>query len=104
MACLLPNPHLPSVSSPGDTQEDRKRDNFQRGGGGGRRESLVLHKSFNTLCAEQCCGFGMFLPDPEFYPFRIPDPKTKTKERGKKKLVVKRFFGATNFTKLINYF
>jgi hypothetical protein len=35
----------------------------------------------------------MFIPDPDFYPFRvpdprsrIPDPKTATKERGEKKL------------------
>ena len=30
---------------------------------------------------------------------RIPDPKTATKERGEKKLVVVPFFVATNFTK-----
>jgi hypothetical protein len=24
----------------------------------------------------------MFIPDPDFYPSRIPDPKTATKERG----------------------
>jgi hypothetical protein len=47
----------------------------------------------------------MLIPDPDFYPFRIPDPKTATKERGEKKLVVKPFFVATNFTKLkIIYF
>jgi hypothetical protein len=40
------------------------------------------------------------IPDPDFYPFRILDPKTATKERGEKKLVVKPFFVATNFTKL----
>jgi hypothetical protein len=54
------------------------------------------------------------IPDPDFYPFwipdsgsrisdpeyRIPDPKTATKERGEKKFVVKPFFVATNFTKL----
>jgi hypothetical protein len=28
------------------------------------------------------------IPDPEFYPSRIPDPKTVTKERGEKKFVV----------------
>ncbi len=40
----------------------------------------------------QCCGSGMFIPDPDFYPSRIPDlgsripdPKTATKERGEKK-------------------
>jgi hypothetical protein len=49
----------------------------------------------------------MFFPDPDFYPFRIPDPgsripdpKTGTKERGEKKFIVIPFFGATNFTKL----
>jgi hypothetical protein len=26
----------------------------------------------------------MFIPDPDFYPSRIPDLKTATKERGKK--------------------
>jgi hypothetical protein len=31
---------------------------------------------------------------------QISDPKTATKERGDKKLVVKPFFVATNFTKL----
>jgi hypothetical protein len=48
----------------------------------------------------QCCGSGMFIPDPDFYPFRIPDPKTATKERGEKKLLSNLFFVATNFTKL----
>jgi hypothetical protein len=40
------------------------------------------------------------IPDHDFYPFRIPNPKTATKERGGKKFVVKPFFVATNFTKL----
>jgi hypothetical protein len=39
-------------------------------------------------------------PDPDFYPSRIPDPKTATKERGEKKFVVITFYVATNFTKL----
>jgi hypothetical protein len=26
------------------------------------------------------------IPDPDFYPSRIPDPKTATKERGEKNL------------------
>jgi hypothetical protein len=29
----------------------------------------------------------MFIPDPDLYPLRIPDPKTATKERGEKKFV-----------------
>jgi hypothetical protein len=49
----------------------------------------------------------MFIPDPDFYPSRIPDlgsripdPKTATKERGEKKFVVIPLFVATKFTKL----
>jgi hypothetical protein len=37
---------------------------------------------------------------PDFYPSRIPDPKTVTKERGEKKFVVIPYFVAKNFTKL----
>jgi hypothetical protein len=40
------------------------------------------------------------IPDPDFYPSRIPDPKTSTKERGERKFVVITFYVATNFTKL----
>jgi hypothetical protein len=54
----------------------------------------------NLESSQQCCGSGMFIPDPDFYPFWIPDPKTATKEWGHKKLVVKPLFVATNFTKL----
>ncbi len=55
----------------------------------------------------QCCGSGMFIPDPGswFLPIpdpgsRIPDPKTATKMRGGNRFVVKPFFVAKNFTKL----
>jgi hypothetical protein len=40
------------------------------------------------------------IPDPDFYPSRIPDPKTATNERGEKNFVVITFYVATNFTKL----
>ncbi len=44
------------------------------------------------------------IPDPDFYPSRIPDripdQKTGTKEMGEKKIVVKSFYVATNFTKI----
>ncbi len=47
------------------------------------------------------------IPDPDFYPsripdlgFRIPDPKTAKKERGEKKFFLITFYVATNFTKL----
>jgi hypothetical protein len=62
----------------------------------------------------QCCGSGMFIPDPRSriliftHPGShisdlgslIPDPKTATKERSETKFVVIRFFVATNFAKL----
>jgi hypothetical protein len=37
-----------------------------------------------TFSFKQCCGSGMFIPDPDFFPSRIPDPKTALKERGEK--------------------
>jgi hypothetical protein len=42
----------------------------------------------------------MFIPDPDFYPSRIPNPKTAIKDRGEKFFWVKPFFVAKNFTKL----
>ncbi len=43
-------------------------------------------------------GYLSWIPDPDFYPsripdlgFRIPDPKTATKERGEKKFFSKHF-------------
>jgi hypothetical protein len=40
------------------------------------------------------------IPDPDFYPSWIPDPKKQQKRGAKKKFVVIPFFVATNFTKL----
>jgi hypothetical protein len=63
------------------------------------KRSFAKH-FYKGMCRRQCCGSGMFIPDPDFYPFRIPNPKTATKERGEKNLFVKPLFVATNFTKL----
>ncbi len=39
----------------------------------------------NTGTYEQCCGSGMFIPKIMiFFPSRIPDPTTTTKEEGGK--------------------
>ncbi len=43
--------------------------------------SQLIWKKDNKF---QCCGSGMFIQDPDFYPSRIPDPKTATNERGEK--------------------
>jgi hypothetical protein len=57
----------------------------------------------------QCCGSGMFIPDPDFYPSWIPDlgsrisdpgSKNINKRDGWKKFVIILFFLVTNFTKL----
>ncbi len=58
-------------------------------------EASVDLKSF--MCepenkSDQCCGSGMFIPDPDFYPSRIPDPKTVPKERDEKKFCYHTFF------------
>jgi hypothetical protein len=58
-------------------------------------KKLVLPLSFVAVFgsgnSEQCCGFGKFIPDPDFYPSRIPDPKPAAKERGKTSIFVKRY-------------
>jgi hypothetical protein len=68
MIWLLPLPPiLPSVSSTGDAQEHLEREATclrERGGGAkGGRESLVLHKSFTSLCTLSSClkGQSLFL-------------------------------------------
>jgi hypothetical protein len=42
----------------------------------------------------------MFLPDPDFYSSRIPDPTKATKEEEEKFAFVLPFFAATNIIKL----
>jgi hypothetical protein len=71
----------------------------------GHKKCLINYEQNKMLREEnQCCGSGMLIPDPDFCPSRIPDPKTATKEKGEKKFVVLPFFVATNITKIINYF
>ncbi len=57
-------------------------------------------RSTSTTSSVEDPGCLFRIPDPDFYPSWIPDPKTATKETGEKKLVVIPFFVATNFTKL----
>jgi hypothetical protein len=70
--------------------------------------SAVLQRMLTTDMLEkssgrQRCGSGMFIPDPDFYPSRIPDLKTATKERIGKYIFSYLFFVAPNFTKIENY-
>ncbi len=63
------------------------------------RQALYLKSYLDSLY--QCCGSGMFIPDPEFYPSRIPDPgsKNSNKREGWKKICCHNFYVSTNFTK-----
>jgi hypothetical protein len=47
---------------------------------------------------------GSSVADPDFYPSRISDPKTGTKERGGKKICCHTFFCGHKFHKIVNYF
>jgi hypothetical protein len=60
----------------------------------------LVNKGWDSQMIQQCCGSGMFIPDPDIYPSRIPDPKTATKERGEKKFVVIPFFCSHKFHKI----
>ncbi len=62
------------------------------------RKKFNLHFCLLSSVADRGCLSR--IPDPDFYPSRIPDPKTVTKERGEKKFVIILFFVVTNFTKL----
>jgi hypothetical protein len=44
----------------------------------------------------KCCGYGMFIPDPEPWFLSIPDPETnESNKRGAKKISCLYFFVAT---------
>ncbi len=58
------------------------------------------------ITSRQCCGSGMFIPDPDFYPSRISDPGSKNsykRERWKKKFC-HTIFWSHKFHKIENYF
>jgi hypothetical protein len=61
----------------------------------------------------QCCGSGMFIPDPDFYPSRIPDlgsripdpgSKNSNKRERWKKISCHTFLCSHKFHKIVNYF
>jgi hypothetical protein len=81
------------------------------------RERVGENKVFAYICY-QCCGSGMFIPDPgpRLPPIpdpgsripgpgsRIPDPKTATKETDEKKISCHTFLCSHKFHKIVNYF
>jgi hypothetical protein len=62
-------------------------------------ESCTLKQYWNKKISVADPGCLSRIPDPDFYPSRIQDSKTATKERGENFFFVKHFFVATNFTK-----
>ncbi len=62
-----------------------------------------------SLGVHQCCGSGMFIriPDPAFYPSRIPDVGSRIQKqlqkRGVKKNCCYTFFYSHKFNKIVNY-
>jgi hypothetical protein len=52
---------------------------------------------------EPVLRFRDVYPDPDFYPSRIPDSKTATKERGEKNLLPY-LFGSHKYHLIENYF
>ncbi len=59
--------------------------------------------SNNLKCKVADPGCVSRIPDPDFYPSRIPDPKTATKEQGEK-ISCHIFFCSHKFNKIGNYF
>ncbi len=48
----------------------------------GKKEEFFNHVSSSSVADPGCLSR---IPDPDFYPSRIPDPKTVTKEKGEEK-------------------
>jgi hypothetical protein len=46
--------------------------------------TLVARTEVKMSHYNQCCGSGMFIPDPDFYPSRIPDPRSRIPDPGSK--------------------
>jgi hypothetical protein len=53
--------------------------------------SITIKVAYDPVLRIRDVYSGSQIPDPDFYPSRIPDPKTGRKERGEKKIFVKHF-------------
>ncbi len=69
-------------------------------------KSWMLYLEGWMLRQEQCCGSGMFIPDPGSWFLPIPDPGSKKKQqkRGVKKICCHNFLCSHKFHKIANYF
>ncbi len=64
---------------------------------------LVCNCIYLSLIKSSVADPGFFIPDPDFYPFRIPATKQQQK-RGVKKICCQTFFCSHKFHKIANYF
>jgi hypothetical protein len=56
---------------------------------------VVLRYCFNFFVGSwhwQCCGSGMIIPDPDFYPSRVLDLGSRIQKQQQKRGVKKKFF------------
>ncbi len=67
----------------------------------------TFSRKFQFQVNWHCCSVGIRdvypgsqIPDPDYYPSRIPDPKTAMKDIGEKKFVVIPFFWSHKFHKI----
>ncbi len=68
------------------------------------RRALYLKSYLDSLY--QCCGSGMFIPDPGSWFLAIPDPRSKNsnKREGWKKMCCHNFLCSHKFQKIATYF
>ncbi len=68
--------------------------------------SIIMKHRSDDPDPNQCCGFGMFIPDPGSWLLPIPDPgsKNSNKREGRKKICCHNFLCSHNFHKIPNYF
>ncbi len=74
--------------------------------------AIVVHTDID-ICVHQCCGSGMFIPDPGSWFLPIPDPGSRISDPGSKnsnkrerwkKISCHTFLCSHKFHKIVNYF
>ncbi len=70
------------------------------------RYRTVQYTLYSVSILKQCCGSGMFIPDPGSWFLPIPDPgsKNSNKREGWKKICCHDFLCSHKFHKIANYF
>jgi hypothetical protein len=80
LALFSPNPQLSNALTIGYAVAVYKKYSVVRDN---KHLSLEYWKKFTS---RQCCGSGLFIPDPGSWFLAVPDPTTATKEKGKNSL------------------